>query len=78
MQVINIWKASREFAKVILSERLGRLVSTLAGWPHGSRLAQDQVWVKPPGAGYVDTTALFMVGGPCIDICSLCLWRSPV
>ena len=31
MQVINIWKASRAFANVVLSSRLGKLVSELAG-----------------------------------------------
>lgn len=26
------------------------MVAELAGWEHGARLAQDQVWAKPPGA----------------------------
>ena len=76
IQVINIWKASTAFASVVLSEKLGALVSQVSGcvrvtvsctqvannsvtvhdmlafrWEHGCRLAQDQVWAKPPGAG---------------------------
>ena len=30
---------------------LGWLVAQLGGWKHGARLAQDQTWCKPPGAG---------------------------
>jgi ectoine hydroxylase-related dioxygenase (phytanoyl-CoA dioxygenase family) len=28
---------------------LGKLAAELAGWKQGARLAQDQVWAKPPG-----------------------------
>ncbi len=48
-QLVNAWKASSTFASVVTSPKLGRLVAELAGWD-GARLANDQVWVKPPGA----------------------------
>ncbi len=50
LQLINVWKADRAFAELVRSPTLGRLVAQLAGWPSGARLAQDQVWAKPPGA----------------------------
>jgi ectoine hydroxylase-related dioxygenase (phytanoyl-CoA dioxygenase family) len=59
LQIINIWKSDRAFAALATSARIGELVATLAGW-RGARLAQDQVWYKPPGAGPIvfhrDTT----------------------
>lgn len=50
LQIINIWKSDKAFAALARSPTLGRLVAQLAGWPSGARLAQDQVWAKPPGA----------------------------
>jgi hypothetical protein len=50
LQIINIWKADQAFAEMVTSAHIGELVASLAGW-HGARLAQDQVWFKPPGAG---------------------------
>lgn len=50
LQLINIWKSDRAFAELAKSARIGHLVASLAGWS-GARLAQDQVWHKPPGAG---------------------------
>jgi phytanoyl-CoA hydroxylase len=50
LQVINIWKASAAFSRLVLSPTLGELVAKLAGWPVGARVANDQVWAKPPGA----------------------------
>ena len=49
LQVINIWKADRLFASVVRSPALARLVAQLGGW-RGARVANDQVWAKPPGA----------------------------
>ena len=48
--MINIWKADRDFARVVLSPTLGRIVAALGGWANGARVANDQVWAKPPGA----------------------------
>ena len=50
LQVINVHKCDRLFRDLATHAALGRLVATLAGWQHGARLAQDQVWAKPPGA----------------------------
>lgn len=49
LQVINVHKADSIFRKLETSHELGSLVAQLAGWD-GVRLAQDQVWAKPPGA----------------------------
>ena len=50
LQLINVWKCDRRFARLARSPALGRIVAELAGWASGARLAQDQVWAKPPGA----------------------------
>ena len=50
LQIVNIWKADRVFASLVRSRRLGQLVALLGGWT-GARVANDQVWAKPPGAG---------------------------
>ena len=38
------------FREVVLSPQLGALAATLGGWS-GARVAEDQLWLKPPGAG---------------------------
>jgi hypothetical protein len=50
LQVINVWKCDSAFRDFVTSPILGGLVADLAGWPSGARVAQDQVWAKPPGA----------------------------
>lgn len=50
LQVINIHKCDRSFRRIAVHPLLGQVVATLAGWADGSRLAQDQVWAKPPHA----------------------------
>ena len=50
LQVINVHKADHLFRKLAVNPDLGKLVAELAGWKQGSRLAQDQLWGKPPGA----------------------------
>lgn len=50
LQIINIHKADSLFRKLETNAQLGNLVAQLAGWEAGARLAQDQVWAKPPGA----------------------------
>lgn len=49
-QIINVHKADDLFHRLSCSHILGKVVAQLAGWEHGARLAQDQVWAKPPGA----------------------------
>lgn len=46
LQVINIWKADSEFARVVRSPQLGQAVAALGGWAAGARVANDQVWAK--------------------------------
>ncbi|KAL7536231.1 hypothetical protein ACHAXR_010129 [Thalassiosira sp. AJA248-18] len=50
LQIINIHKCDKDFRELAISPEIGRMVAELAGWEHGARLAQDQVWAKPPGA----------------------------
>lgn len=51
LQVINVHKADSLFRQLAVSPVLGRVVAELAGWTQvGTRLAQDQIWAKPPGA----------------------------
>ena len=50
LQVINVHKCDQLFRALATHASLSRLVATLAGWEHSARLAQDQVWAKPPGA----------------------------
>lgn len=50
LQIINIHKADSLFRKLETNKNLAKVVAQLAGWESGARLAQDQVWAKPPGA----------------------------
>ncbi|CAE8630591.1 unnamed protein product [Polarella glacialis] len=50
-QFVNAWKGDRLFDAVVHSETLNNLVAAVAGWPHGAKVLQDQVWCKPPGSG---------------------------
>ncbi len=47
-QLCNAWKSDTVVAAQVLSERVGRLAATLAGWS-GVRILQDNVLWKPPG-----------------------------
>lgn len=57
IQIINVWKCDKLFRELVLSRTLARVVATLGAgndaespWRSGARVAQDQVWAKPPGA----------------------------
>jgi hypothetical protein len=50
LQIINIHKADSMFRELETNLTLATIVAQLAGWENGARLAQDQVWAKPPGA----------------------------
>ena len=50
LQIINIHKCDNEFKRLATQEAIGEMVARLSGWEHGARLAQDQVWAKPPGS----------------------------
>eukprot|EP00439_Symbiodinium_sp_Y106_P056159 s546_g7.t2 len=50
LRIVDAWRCDQLFQSVVCSEGLGRLAAALGGWP-GARVAEDQVWIKPPGAG---------------------------
>lgn len=50
LQIINVRFCDSLFQQVIHSSVLGEIVTRVTGWS-GCRVAQDQVWVKPPGCG---------------------------
>ena len=47
-EIVNGWKCDKEVARIVLSERIGKVVSELMGWD-GCRIGQDDVLWKPPG-----------------------------
>ena len=53
LQVVNVSHADAAFARVVHSPELAALVAKLGGssFAKGARVANDQVWAKPPGAG---------------------------
>ena len=50
-EIVNGWKSSPVVARVALSPGLGHAAASLMRWSSGTRLAQDDVLWKPPGAG---------------------------
>ena len=48
-QVINIWQTNSKVRQLMLDERIGKMVATLAGW-EGTRIWHDQALVKRPWA----------------------------
>eukprot|EP00752_Nemacystus_decipiens_P006417 g5780.t2 len=54
-EIVNAWKADRTVAAVVLSERLGKLAATLAGWD-SARVAQDDSPVYPGTIEYASMT----------------------
>ena len=48
-QICNGWKSDRAIARLVLREEVGRACAELMQWP-GSRINQDNVIWKPPGA----------------------------
>lgn len=64
MQVINVHKADKLFRQLACNKVLGKIVSELGCWLDvGTRLAQDQIWAKPPNApnlSYHRDTPYFM------------------
>jgi Phytanoyl-CoA dioxygenase (PhyH) len=50
IQIINIHKSDSLFRTLATDAGLGHVVAQLANWVLGTRLAQDQVWAKPPGS----------------------------
>lgn len=48
-QICNGWRSDRTIASVVLREEIGRACAALMGWD-GTRICQDNVLWKPPGA----------------------------
>jgi len=48
-QICNAWKSDHCVAATVLREDLGRALAELGDWP-GTRIVQDNVLSKPPGA----------------------------
>ena len=48
-QICNAWRSDHSVAATVLREDLGRALAELGGWP-GTRIIQDNVFSKPPGA----------------------------
>lgn len=52
IHAINVWQANKLFSNLIHDATLGAAVTRLMGWePYGCRVAQDQIWIKPPHSG---------------------------
>lgn len=52
IHIINIWQADTVFQSLVTSSLIGATVTKLMGWESaGCRVAQDQVWIKPPNSG---------------------------
>jgi hypothetical protein len=49
LQIVNVWKCSSLFERLVLSPVLGEFVGKLTGWS-SVRVVQDQTWLKPPSA----------------------------
>ncbi len=52
IQLCNVWKSNKTFAKTILSEEIGKIASFLIQWD-GVRLNQDSLFLVKPGSGGV-------------------------
>ena len=51
-QICNAWKSDNLIKETVCNKSIGRIISQLMGWK-GTRLIQDNVLWKPPGAGAV-------------------------
>ena len=67
-QIVNCWKASLPFEKLVLSRELGEMVHKMTGWS-SVRVIQDQTWLKPPsamGLGFHRDRGYFMFKKPVV------------
>ena len=75
-QICNAWKADRGIASIVLNATVGRLCAQLGGWS-GTRIAQDNVLWKPPGAKplgfHQDNSYVHWVDPPCYVTCWMAL-----
>jgi len=49
-EICNAWKSDLTIASVVLSSQIGKVICSLTNWS-GARIAQDDIWAKPPGGG---------------------------
>jgi phytanoyl-CoA hydroxylase len=49
-EICNAWKSDLTIASVVLSSYIGQIAALLGDWD-GSRVAQDDIWMKPPEKG---------------------------
>lgn len=48
-QMLNLWQTNDDVKKIMLDERIGKMVASLAGW-EGTRIWHDQALIKRPWA----------------------------
>ena len=48
-QLLNLWQTNDKIKEIMLDERIGKMVATLAGWD-GTRIWHDQALIKRPWA----------------------------
>ena len=48
-QMLNLWQTNEDVKKIMLDERIGKMVADLAGWK-GTRIWHDQALIKRPWA----------------------------
>lgn len=46
-QLVNLWQTNEKVKKIMLDERLGKMVADLSGW-EGTRIWHDQALIKRP------------------------------
>ncbi len=75
-QICNGWKSDRAIARLVLDQRVGQFCAELMAWP-GTRINQDNVIWKPPGARPVgfhqDNTYQEWVDPPSMVTCWMAL-----
>ncbi|MGJ3244678.1 MAG: phytanoyl-CoA dioxygenase family protein [Elainellaceae cyanobacterium] len=75
-QMCNVWKSDLMVASITLSAELGRIITLLSGWP-GTRIGQDSLWMKPPGAKEIslhqDATYISYIDPPEMTTCWIAL-----
>jgi len=48
-QMLNLWQTNKKVRQIMLDDRIGKMVATLAGWS-GTRIWHDQALIKRPWA----------------------------
>ncbi|MEO6948822.1 MAG: phytanoyl-CoA dioxygenase family protein [Ginsengibacter sp.] len=48
-QMLNLWQTNSKMKQLMLDQKIGEMIATLAGW-HGTRIWHDQALIKHPWA----------------------------